>query len=264
MALLYGFEPAWGAVPGLLPVRFPRPHAGPAAQVSRQRALGVSRSGVAGRGPSGWGSWYPVRVPGGQGRGDAEQFDPARRRPVAPAGVAGENPADVFPLPSATASFTSGLPPPTAVKDHSCTAIAPFRPRRPEEGLTLPAAERPAEGGEPFRDDPRRCPFPRFSPSISPASARTRVWREMVGWLLPRGFWRWQLQTSPWAATIGRSRSRTGPARAASTDTRPAEPASDRGTSVSGGHGTVAGVADGAAADDGHSDGLARPQRIGA
>jgi hypothetical protein len=37
-------ESAWGAVPGLLPVRFPRPLAEPAVPVSRQRALhGVCR-----------------------------------------------------------------------------------------------------------------------------------------------------------------------------------------------------------------------------
>jgi hypothetical protein len=37
-------ESAWGAVPGLLRVRFPRPLAEPAVPVSRQRALhGVCR-----------------------------------------------------------------------------------------------------------------------------------------------------------------------------------------------------------------------------
>ena len=37
-------ESAWGAVPGLLPVRFPRPLAEPAVPISRQRALhGVCR-----------------------------------------------------------------------------------------------------------------------------------------------------------------------------------------------------------------------------
>jgi hypothetical protein len=40
-------ESAWGAVPELLPVRFPRPLAEPAVPVSRQRALhGLCRSGV--------------------------------------------------------------------------------------------------------------------------------------------------------------------------------------------------------------------------
>jgi hypothetical protein len=40
-------ESAWGAVPGLLPVRFPRPLAEPAVPVSRQRALhGICHSGV--------------------------------------------------------------------------------------------------------------------------------------------------------------------------------------------------------------------------
>ena len=50
-------ESAWGAVPELLPVRFPRPLAEPAVPVSRQRALhGFCRSGVVMPEPRGWGS----------------------------------------------------------------------------------------------------------------------------------------------------------------------------------------------------------------
>src|SRR5215472_17545140 len=70
---------------------------------------------------------------------------------------------------------------------------------------------------------------------MRPASTRTRVWWEMVGWLLPRGSCRWQLQTSPWAATIDSSRRRTGSPSAANTDASAAESVSDRGTSVMGG-----------------------------
>ncbi len=70
---------------------------------------------------------------------------------------------------------------------------------------------------------------------MSPASARTRVRWETVGWLLPRGSWRCQLHTSPWAARIDISRSRTGSASAPSTAARATESLSDSGTSVSGG-----------------------------
>ena len=77
--------------------------------------------------------------------------------------------------------------------------------------------------------------LPRLSPSMSPARARTPVWWEMVGWLLPSGCSRLQLHTSPCAATRDISRSRTGSASAASTAARAAASASDSGTSVIGG-----------------------------
>ena len=52
-------ESAWGAVPGLLSVRFPRPLAEPGVRVSTHRAL----HGPAVRrwlgGSRGWGSWCP-------------------------------------------------------------------------------------------------------------------------------------------------------------------------------------------------------------
>jgi hypothetical protein len=44
--------------------------------------------------------------------------------------------------------------------------------------------------------------LPRRSPVIRPASARMRVWCELVGWHFPRGpFWL-QLQIAPSAAMI--------------------------------------------------------------
>src|SRR5487761_1967522 len=55
---------------------------------------------------------------------------------------------------------------------------------------------------------------PRRSPVMSPASARTRVWCETVGWLLPRGSSSAQLQTSSPAAISESMRRRTGSANA--------------------------------------------------
>jgi hypothetical protein len=94
-------ESAWGAVPGLLPVRFPRQLAEPAVPVSRQRALhGVRRSGVVGQCPEVGDLAAPVSVPGDRDRCDVEQFDPVHRRPAPPAVAAGEVTADVVSLPA--------------------------------------------------------------------------------------------------------------------------------------------------------------------
>src|SRR6516162_9241080 len=94
-------ESAWGAVPGLLPVRFPRPLAEPAVPVSRQRALhGICRRAwlcVPGAGDLA----AAVAIPGNRHLGDVEQLDPVRRRPEPPAVGAGEVPADVLPSPAA-------------------------------------------------------------------------------------------------------------------------------------------------------------------
>src|SRR6476661_6785081 len=64
-------ESAWGAVSGLLPVRFPRPLAEPAVPVSRQRALhGLCRSGVVEPEPGVGDLDAAVAVPSNAHRGD--------------------------------------------------------------------------------------------------------------------------------------------------------------------------------------------------
>jgi hypothetical protein len=94
-------ESAWGAVSGLLPVRFPRPLAEPAVPVSRQRALhGFCRSGVV-ESLVGVGDLdTAVDVPGDRHRGDVEQFDPAHRGSGPAAGAAAEPAVHVVPLPA--------------------------------------------------------------------------------------------------------------------------------------------------------------------
>jgi hypothetical protein len=70
-------ESAWGAVPELLPVRFPRPLAEPAVPVSRQRALhGVCPSGVVELDPGVGDLDASVSVSRDRYRGEVEQFDP--------------------------------------------------------------------------------------------------------------------------------------------------------------------------------------------
>src|SRR5579859_1715991 len=94
-------ESAWGAVPGLLPARFPRPLAEPAVPVSRQRALhGFCRSGVVELDPGLGDLDAPVAVPSDVHRGDVEQFDPVRRGPAPSTARADEATANVSPLPA--------------------------------------------------------------------------------------------------------------------------------------------------------------------
>ncbi|HET9562014.1 MAG TPA: hypothetical protein VFP01_07905 [Propionibacteriaceae bacterium] len=105
-------ESAWGAVPGLLLVRFPRPLAEPAVPVSRQRALhGVCHSGVVEHCPGVGDLAAAVSVSDNRHRCHVEQFDPVRRRSGPPAVAAGEVAADVFPFPAAQSRMARPITP---------------------------------------------------------------------------------------------------------------------------------------------------------
>src|SRR5262245_33957017 len=109
------------------------------------------------------------------------------------------------------------------------TASASVRRRRLPQGSVTPSAA--CRAARRWGTTLHHTHRPRRSPTISPASASVLVWWLTVGWDLPRGAWRSQLQTSSAAATRLSRRSRTGSERAANIRARSPASASPSGAS---------------------------------
>jgi hypothetical protein len=118
-------ESAWGAVPGLLSVRFPRPLAEPGVRLSSHRALhGSCRVGVVGQDPRVGDGVAPVAVSGDRHRRQVEQLDPVHRdRCPLPRG-SGEPAANVLPSPAMHPAQPPDHPPPHEVRQVTERAFA--------------------------------------------------------------------------------------------------------------------------------------------